>query len=115
MAKGKRTFGEWAFVIGVLLALLGGLIVSLGLLAGGTLAVLLVVLGILVGFLNVSGKETAQFLLASIALLAAGSAGLGGLPLIGIYLGSVLLYIATFVAPAAVVVALKAIFDLAKN
>lgn len=115
MAKEKRTFGEWAFIFGVLLALLGGLLVTLKLLSGGIVALLLVVLGIIVGFMNVTEKETIPFLVASIALLATGSAGLRELPLFGAYLGTVLLYLATFVAPAAVVVALKAIFDLAKK
>ena len=115
MAKKKKSLGEWAFVLGVLLALLGGFLVSFGLVSGGTVALVLVVLGLLVGFLNVTEKETAPFLIAAIALLAAGSAGLGTLPVIGLYLGSVLLYISTFVAPAAVIVGLKAILELAKN
>jgi hypothetical protein len=105
--------GEWAFLAGVVLAILIGLFSGV---ATGTLAIVLVILGILVGFLNISEKETTGYLVAAIALLAAaGASGFSTLPWIGSYLVGMLGNIALFVAPAAVIVALKAVLSLSKN
>jgi hypothetical protein len=62
--------------------------------------------------LNISAKEVDNFLIAAIALLLTGAAGLDALPAIGAFIGPILLNIATFVAPAAVIVALKAVYEL---
>ncbi len=119
MAKSKRSpitaprVGEWAFLVGLLLAIVLGLF-PMALKASTTLAVL-VVLGFIVGLVNVVKKETDGFLIASIALLAAGTAGYGVLPGIGTYLGAILTNIASFVAPAAVIVAIRAIYQLARK
>lgn len=103
--------GEWSFILGVVIAVLAGLF-------GTTYAwvpTLLVVLGVLVGLLNISDREITTFLIAAIALVVGGSASLGSLPTIGAYLGPIMQYIATFVAPAAVIVALKAVYELGKK
>ncbi|MBI2558352.1 hypothetical protein HYW20_03440 [Candidatus Woesearchaeota archaeon] len=110
--------GEWAFVIGVLVAVLIGLFSSK--LSGdvkGWLVLLLVVLGLIVGFLNVSEKESTPFLVAAAALLVTGTAGdtLMIIPTIGDYLSGIVKAIAVFVAPAAIVVALKSIKSLASD
>lgn len=109
MADSLSRIGNWAFIAGVLIAILAGLVPNLP----DTTVVVLVVLGLVVGFLNVTMKETTAYLVAAIALLVAGSAGLGSVPGIGTYLGSILSNIAAFVAPAAVIVALRGIFALA--
>lgn len=117
MARGKRSLGEWAFMLGVLLALLGGLLVAFDLVSASTVAIVLMVLGLAVGFLNVTEKETAEFLVATIALLVTGSVRFERLlgATIGGYVDSVLVSVAVFVAPAAVVVSLKSIWELAKK
>lgn len=104
---GMKNIGELSFVGGVILAMLAGLIPEL--IGPGTVATVLLVLGVLVGFLNIAKKETSNFLIAAIALLLAGAAGLGDLPLIGDSIEPILTNIATFVAPAAVIVALKTV------
>jgi len=105
--------GEWAFLAGVMIALL------LGLFKGevtGTFATVLVVLGIIVGILNIAEKETTPYLIATIALLVAGSTGLGTLPFADkVNLSAMLQNIVLFVAPAAVIVALKTIVTLGKK
>jgi hypothetical protein len=116
MVKKKlNKLGKWSFILGVVLAVLAGLMPTL--LPEGTVVLLLVILGLVVGFLNVQEKEAANFLLAAIALMAVGTAGVERVGLLG--LGEVfkvaVTYIAVFVAPAAVVVSLKMVFDLAKN
>ncbi len=103
--------GHWSFIAGVILAILAGL---LGAAYADMVAMVLVVLGLIVGFLNISEKEVSDFLIAAIALLLTGAAGLEALPVVGMYLGPILTNIATFVAPAVVIVALKAVYELGK-
>ena len=104
--------GHWSFILGVIIAMVAGLA---GAAYAEAAALLLVVLGIIVGFLNISERETTSFLVAAIALLLTGAAGLEKLPAIGSYLGPILTNISTFVAPAAVIVALKAVYELGKR
>jgi len=106
-------YGNWAFIIGVVLAIILGLF-------GGfvegyqeTITYIMIILGLIVGFYNIAHKEAVNFLIAAIALLAVGGAGLEMLPVIGGFVGGILTQIAVFVAPAAVLVALKAVYEMA--
>lgn len=105
--------GSWAFILGVLIAVISGL--AAGAMADYMqyVAIILVLLGLVVGFLNIGAKEVTDFLIAAIALIAIGAANISTIPLIGGYLASMVMYLAAFVAPAALVVALKAIYNLA--
>jgi len=109
--------GEWVFILGVVIAVISGLawdqLIASN--SAGTIAIVLVVLGLVVGFLNIKDKEIFNFLIATIAIVAVGAANLNQIPIIGSYLGYMVLNIAAFVAPAALVVALKAIYNLASN
>jgi len=112
--------GEWSFIVGVIIAIVVGIFsASLGDWKGN-LALLLVILGLIVGFLNVSEKETTPFLVAAAALMLTATSvdtlnsidlGVG----LGKYLAGIVSQIAVFVAPAAVIVALKAIKSLASD
>jgi hypothetical protein len=105
--------GELAFLAFVLIAILAGLATYVTGAANGAITAVLVVLGIIVGLLNVSEKETTPFLVASIALLAAANIGaFVSLGNIGMVIDNILKYIGAFVAPAAVIVALKAVYAL---
>ena len=108
--------GQWAFVIGVVLAILFGLIPQDW---EGMATLVLVILGLVVGFLNVSERESTPFLIAAAALMITGSAGttLFLIPpqALGTFLQSAVGKIGVFVAPAAIVVALKSIQSLAKD
>ena len=107
--------GHYAFIIGVIIAIVAGIFERA--IKPETATLILVVLGIIVGFMNVSAKETTSFLVAAIALLIAGTAnvdiisvaGLGGI------LSAILSNIAVFVAPAAIVVAVRTVFALAEE
>ena len=84
------------------------------------LSSLLVVLGLIVGFLNVTGKETREFLMVATVLIIAAALGgasstLGGVNVIGAYLSGIFSQILAFVVPATVVVALKDIWNLGQN
>lgn len=110
-----QKIGSWAFIIGVVLAILIGL---LGATTFGSFAqwlpVVFIILGFVIGFLNISDKETTAFLVAVIALLVAGGINWVSIPTIGVYLENIFGYIASLLAPAAVIVGLKAVWNLAK-
>jgi len=110
--------GEYAFLACVIIAVIAGLVAGYGALADASVWVTLalVVLGVVVGFLNVSEKETTAFLIAAIALTIANNATAWiTIPAIGAYITSILGFIAAFVAPAAVIVAIKAVWAMAKK
>ena len=109
--------GEWAFFIGVILAIIVGFVVGSPSTAGypAAVAATLVILGILVGLLNISEKETTAYLVAAITMLTASTAAKFSIILFGNYLTAILENISLFVAPGAVIVALKAIITLSKD
>ena len=107
-----KKIGHYSFLVGVALAIVAG-ILFMG--ADPTITTILVILGLIVGFLNVKAKETTEFLVVAVVLVVAGGANLGIIPVIGSYLQSIVAYIVVFVAPAAIVVALKAVPALARK
>ena len=108
--------GEWVFILGVVIAIIAGLAYSaMDITSAGYITVVLVVLGLVVGFLNIRDKEMTNFLIAVIAIVAVGAANLEEIPLIGMYLRYMVLNIAAFVAPAALVVALKSVYNMASK
>ena len=109
--------GKAAFIIGLVLAVL--LPVKIFGAPGGNLEMAIftaiVLLGALVGFMNITIKEAMPFLLASTVLIIV--AGFGGAALgavrpeaFGDYLRRLLGTLIAFVVPATVVVALKEIY-----
>ncbi len=105
--------GELAFLAFVIIAILAGLSTSAYPTGDyGAVTGVLVVLGVIVGLLNVSEKETTPFLVAAIALLAAGTASFAAIPVAGKVIDNILNFIGAFVAPAAVIVAIKAVHAL---
>ena len=116
-----QAIGSWAFLLGAVVAVITGA-VSLDN-TNPTIVFFLVLLGLIVGLLNVTIKEANSFLLASVSLVLVAGLGIsvfqdvgpiGNIPL-GSYLVSILTRILVFVVPATIVVALKSIFALAKN
>lgn len=110
-----KRVGNYSFIIGVIIAIVLG-VFSLGA-ATPWLVSLLVILGLIVGFLNVAGKETKEFLLVAVVLIIAASMGgasatLGGVQYIGQYLSGIFTQVLAFVVPATVIVALKDIWGL---
>lgn len=105
--------GSWAFIVGVIIALVAGYWE----LSAMTTSVLLV-LGLVVGLLNVGGHETQPFLLAAVSLVIVASFGgdlLSKIETIGPIIQRVLTTLINFVIPATIIVALKAIYALAKD
>lgn len=121
-ASGMQKIGAYAFLFGIIIAILAGIWAGV---AGATalgstaiwVSVVLVILGLIVGLLNVTDKETVPFIVAAIGLslgsqvnwnLAVGQTIAG-------YATPILLNIGVFVVPAALIVSLKAIWSLAAN
>ena len=115
----NQSIGGYAFLAGAILAVIAAVFGSMVAAWTPMIALLLVILGLIVGFMNVSDKEVDRFLIAAIALLAAGTVNLGVIDLfispLGTILQSIVRYVAVFVAPAALIVALKSIMDIARS
>lgn len=107
---GSRGLGGWAFLIGVILAVVLGF---LGLL-DATWTWILVVIGLIVGFLNVAEDETKHFLFAGAVLIVASAFGgdaINAVPLLANVLQALLLIF----VPAVVIVAIKHTFTMARR
>ena len=105
-----ETISHWIFLIGVAIAIVLGFLMP----ESSLVASILVIIGLVVGLLNITSKEVLPFLLATIAL-AVSAATFELIPYIGTYLKYILSYILMLVAPAAVVVALIVIWRLAST
>lgn len=118
VAKKSSSGFSWVLIIGVIIAIVLGLIGNaMGPNAEGWLLSLLVVLGLIVGFSNVAGSESKDFMMATIALVIIAFVGsqsnpLGNVNIIGQYLGGIFDALLAFVVPAGIVVALKDIWAI---
>lgn len=120
MKAKENLVGAWAFLIGVVLAVVLGLFQSqLGQNPTNLIYALLVVIGFFVGLLNVADKDTMTFMLASLALVIV--SGMGQYTLVFIsnispvlsYLSSILSALLVMFVPATIIVALKTVFAIA--
>lgn len=106
--------GAYAFLLGVIIAVVLGAAVAanVGLTTDVRMGAgaVLVLLGAVVGFLNIHDKETMPFLVSAIAL-SFGTGAFAALPQIGTYISNILGWVSFFVIPAAAVVAVKTIWD----
>jgi hypothetical protein len=113
MAKSKshnNFIGSWAFLIGVVLAVILGLVGTIG----GTWMIVLIVIGLLVGILNIADRETMPFLISGTVLIIASALG-GGIFYNIQVLSNVLNALLVIFIPATVIVAIKNVFNLARN
>ena len=103
--------GKWAFVAGVVIAVLVGILSSA---IGMTAAIILVLIGLIVGLLNISSKEATPFLLAGVSVIIATSFGAATMAIIPTA-ARVLSAIMIMVVPAVIIVALREVFSMAKD
>ena len=143
LTKGEETekyalIGKYAFLACVIIAIIAGLAIGymvwdyhvanptavslsaeLGSAVGYTTLVLLI-LGIIVGLVNIAAKEVTPFLIAAIALSVTKGAAFQ-IPLsyahalLGWWASFIIDFIVAFVAPAAIILAIKAIYSLARG
>ena len=105
--------GSWAFIVGLLIAIVAGFWPL-----GTVMTSVLIILGLIVGFLNITGKETNSFLFSTLVLVIMSSMGgqlLSSIQYIGPMLQSIFSAMMLFIIPSAVVVGLKAIYSLAED
>jgi len=114
--KSKAQFiGTWAFLIGVILAVVIGLFsLQFGATTNKVILGALVILGIIVGLLNIGIKDSSNFLLAAIGLVIVSYIGQGILIIIP-QIGGILNALLVLFVPATIIVALRTIFEIAKD
>jgi hypothetical protein len=114
----KKLFGYiglLAFWVGIILAIVGGIWYQ----GSGNIVLTLVIVGILVGILNVTGKEVLPLLIAAIALIVISGTGpfqplnhFGGHA--GDKIDYIVYYLAALMSPAAIISAIRAIWAVAR-
>lgn len=126
---------RWAFIGFVVIALIAGL--AIGYMAysadyhwadegvrnaNGWVILIMLILGIIVGFVSITSKEVTPFLIATIALVVAAAADVWAgfsniemLQLLYYWATAILDYIVAFAAPAAVIIAIKSVFSIARE
>ena len=122
----SQKWGSYAFLIAIVIAVIAGIVgafmpAMIGASAAGIITLILVVLGLIVGFLNIHDKHISEFLIAAIAIAIIGGTA-GGLtvldawvPPLGTMCVQIVLNIWAIAAAAALVVGIKQLMALAKD
>ena len=135
-----QEIARWAYIIFVVVAVLAGLILGYSAYASyvltpidppanwaeniktndGYVLFAMLIVGIVVGLTSITRKEMTAFLISTIALLVASAANVwAGLwylhPLLFFWASAILSYIVAFAAPAAVIISIKSVLDMAKE
>jgi hypothetical protein len=107
--KAGGMLGKWAFLIGIILAIIMGALGDVT----ANLAVMsaLLVIGVIVGLLNVGAKEASPFLLAAVSLVLVANFGPDVLTfdIAKQILGAIMVLI----IPATIIVAIREVFSIA--
>jgi hypothetical protein len=111
----RNIIGAWAFLIGIVIAVTIGVFSAQIIWPTQEIALwLLIFLGVVVGLLNITNKESSGFLLAAVALVIVSYFGRTILMIVPT-LANVLWALLILFVPATIIVALKSVFELAKN
>jgi len=107
-------FGKWAFLIGIILSIASAFTTKQ--IAPATMTLFLFIAGLLVGFLNVTRKNSMSFLMGVLVLVMIGIGGISALTNIswlGIYtrLASMFGSFLTFVGSAGLIIAIRVVLD----
>ena len=124
-ARPKRrmgaVLGALAFFVGMFIAVICGAVPDWR--SSGVVVLILVILGIVVGVFNITGKEIIPFLIAAIALVVVGGISGGSFSALddidaidglGRALDQIVKFIAVFMVPAAVINAVRVVVELAR-
>jgi hypothetical protein len=125
----ENTFGAWAFLVGVLLALLISFIKTFSIQAfvkyNQFFYIVLLLMGILIGSINVRSKDIQTFLFAGTVLVIVSKFGLDGvigklggsmvgITTLGLLTQEVFGALLVLFTPAVIIVALKSVFSITK-
>ena len=102
-----EAFGRIAFYVGLVISVIAGWVQI-----GATTLWVLALLGVIVGFLNVTGKEVERFLIATLALVVS---GIALKDVFGPVVAGILTAFIAFTAAAALVVALREVYGIQKK
>jgi hypothetical protein len=108
--KSSNLIGSWAFLIGVILAVIFGFLGTVQ----GNILTSLVVIGLIVGLLNVSEKETHAFLMSGVVLIIASALAGNSLSSI-VWADNILTALLAIFVPSTIIVAIKNVFNIAKR
>lgn len=121
---------RWAFLLFVVIAIIMGLAVGYMAWDGqnvydidGYVTLIMLILGIIIGLTSITAKEVTPFLIATIALVVAGTytdvwGGLQAVDALEIlywFARYILRYIVAFAAPAAVIISIRSVLEMAKE
>jgi len=112
MAKNEDQLCKWSFILGCILSLIVGFV------AVPYSWSILVILGLIVGFMGISGKDTGTYLLSVVALAVIGTAWLNNAQIlspVSKQLQTILASFTTFVGVAGVVIAIKNLWTMGRN
>jgi hypothetical protein len=125
----ENSFGAWAFLLGVLFALIISIIKTFSIQAfvryNQLFYIILLAMGILVGSINVRSKDIQTFLLAGTVLVIVSKFGLDGvitklggsmvgITTIGLLAQEIFGALLVLFIPAVIIVALKSVFSITK-
>ena len=122
-----KTIGSWLFLIGILIAVIVGIIFAANeewlSSYSGTISTLLAILGFVVGILsffaigNITQERVPTFLIAALMLVGIGASApfFTNIEVVGPYFTWIAGMLAVFVAPAAGLLAIRAIWDSGKT
>ena len=121
MIKSRENLvGAYAFLVGVIFAVLMGISQKLFNTTYSNIPyAFLVVLGIIIGFLNIGDRDSMTFLIASLSLVIVSGFGqsaliyVSNIPILS-SLTAILASLLVMFVPATIIVALKVVFNLAK-
>jgi len=121
MVRSKENLiGAYAFLVGVIFAIVVGLTQKvLDINHSNIPYAVLVILGIIIGFLNIGNKDSLTFLIASLALVIVSGFGqsaliyISNIPILS-SLTTILAALLLLFVPATIIVALKVVFNIAK-
>ncbi len=118
----ENVVGAWAFLIGIVLALLGGVLSAFFGNWNPFVLGLLMVIGLIVGFIGVTPNDLQKFLMVTVSLVIvsyAGSAGVKNIEFlewqIGNVVSSTLAGLLVLLVPATVVVAIRSLFSVSQG
>ncbi len=121
MVRSKENLlGAYAFLTGVVLAIVLGIFNKSLESAGSLFYSALIIIGLIVGFMNSGDKNSSTFLLASLSLVIVGAFGTEPLKYVSMnnqivtYLRNILYSLIVLFVPATIIVSLKTVFAMAK-
>jgi hypothetical protein len=117
MVKKRRTtitpWDKWSFNAAWIIALILALGVSFGQVwaSYGIWSIILVILGIVTGFVH-TAKDVGPLILVAVALAIFTGSSLAIIPAIGPFLSNLVTYFVSYLTPAALIVALRKVYSM---